>query len=48
METIMEVLGRVGGVLLFSGLEIVAVIMLIASAIYSRKLVPVIIMGVTS
>ena len=46
METIMEVLAAVGGILLFSGLEIVAIVMLIAAAIYSRKLVVVIVMGV--
>ena len=46
MESIMEVLAEVGGILLFSGLEIVAIVMLIAAAIYSRKLVVVIIMGV--
>lgn len=42
----MDTMDKVQGFLLFSGLEIVAIVMLIASTIYSRNLVVVIVMGV--
>jgi hypothetical protein len=42
----MDTMDKVQGFLLFFGLEIVAIVMLIASTIYSRNLAVVIVMGV--